>query len=110
MNFFKISKKKGEDTNELTIFKEYLERNKEYEFKIELYVKTRSEKGGYSFAKSTSFFAVNRLPKNGSCSVTPLNGTASKTNFTFKCQNWVDEDGSIAKYEFLGTLFNFLLN
>ena len=37
-------------------------------------------------------FVINQAPRNGTCSITPLNGTTS-TVFTVSCPNWVDSDG-----------------
>ena len=50
----------------------------------------------YSFAAGISSsalnFVVNQPPSNGSCSISPLQGTTS-TLFTVSCSNWFDEDG-----------------
>jgi hypothetical protein len=49
----------------------------------------------YSFSSETTSsalnFVINQPPQNGSCSITPLNGTTS-TLFTISCPNWVDPD------------------
>ena len=37
-------------------------------------------------------FAINQPPNNGSCSISPLQGTTS-TLFTVSCLDWFDEDG-----------------
>jgi hypothetical protein len=37
-------------------------------------------------------FVINQPPTNGSCSITPLNGTTS-TSFTIICSHWQDPDG-----------------
>ncbi len=56
----------------------------------------------YSFPTETSSsslnFLINQPPQNGSCSISPLNGTTS-TLFTIFCQNWQDQDG-IKDYSF----------
>ena len=56
----------------------------------------------YSFSsqKSTSAlnFMINQPPQNGSCSISPSNGTTS-TLFTITCSNWIDKDG-IKDYSF----------
>ncbi|CAF0892553.1 unnamed protein product, partial [Adineta ricciae] len=39
-------------------------------------------------------FVINQPPMNGSCSVSPHNGTTS-TSFSISCSNWFDEDGII---------------
>jgi hypothetical protein len=50
----------------------------------------------YSFAwgrsASASDFLINRPPSNGSCSISPRNGT-TLTLFTVSCPDWFDEDG-----------------
>jgi hypothetical protein len=45
-------------------------------------------------------FQINQRPANGSCSITPLNGSTS-TPFTVNCSNWFDKDG-IQDYSFYG--------
>ena len=49
----------------------------------------------YSFAnqqsRSALNFRINRPPSNGSCSVSPQNGT-TLTRFTVSCPGWFDED------------------
>ena len=56
----------------------------------------------YSFPTETSSsslnFIINQPPENGSCSISPLNGTTS-TLFTISCPNCQDEDG-IKDYSF----------
>lgn len=37
-------------------------------------------------------FVINQPPRNGSCSISPGNGTTT-TVFTVSCANWYDEDG-----------------
>jgi len=50
----------------------------------------------YSFPSQTSTsalnFMINQPPENGSCSISPSNGTTT-TLFTISCSNWFDEDG-----------------
>ncbi|CAF1390512.1 unnamed protein product, partial [Adineta ricciae] len=50
----------------------------------------------YTFTNETSTsalnFVINQSPSNGSCVITPHNGTTS-TSFTVTCPNWYDEDG-----------------
>ncbi|CAF1566718.1 unnamed protein product, partial [Adineta ricciae] len=50
----------------------------------------------YTFTNETSTsalnFVINQSPSNGSCVITPHNGTTS-TSFTVICPNWYDEDG-----------------
>ena len=50
----------------------------------------------YSFPTATSSsalnFVINRPPSNGSCSISPSNGT-TLTLFSVSCPSWFDEDG-----------------
>jgi len=50
----------------------------------------------YSFPNETSTsalqFVINQPPQNGSCSISPSNGTIT-TLFEIACPNWFDEDG-----------------
>ena len=47
-----------------------------------------------SMMRSTSAlnFVINQSPRNGSCSIDPLNGTTNSL-FTISCPHWFDEDG-----------------
>ena len=44
----------------------------------------------------------NMLPTGGSCSVDISQGVSLLTYFTIVCQNWVDLDGQVATYEYMG--------
>lgn len=50
----------------------------------------------YSFDTETSSsalnFIINQPPSNGSCSISPINGTTT-TLFTISCPDWFDQDG-----------------
>jgi hypothetical protein len=54
-----------------------------------------------STSSSVTIF-INKLPSGGSCSITPLSGILSVTDFTVTCLNWFDSDGYIKHYEFSG--------
>ena len=58
----------------------------------------------FSFVTETSSsalnFVVNQPPSNGSCSISPLQGTTS-TLFTVSCPGWFDEDG-VKDYALVG--------
>lgn len=62
----------------------------------------------YSFVSGTSSstisFVMNQPPQNGSCSISPLNGTTS-TLFTIVCSSWLDKNG-IKDYSFYGEYFS----
>jgi hypothetical protein len=64
----------------------------------------------YSFPTETSSsalnFIINQPPQNGSCSISPLNGTTS-TLFYISCPNWVAQD-EIQDYSFYGISTMFL--
>ena len=68
----------------------------------------------YSFASKTTVqtfdIELNEIPKNGICSIHPLNGTII-TLFNITCSNWFDGDG-IKDYIIYGlfSLFHFQLN
>jgi len=65
----------------------------------------------YAFVSETSSsslnFIINQPPSNGSCSISPLNGTTS-TLFTVSCPNWFDAD-DIEDYSLYG-MFIFSAN
>ena len=50
-------------------------------------------------------FVINQPPSNGSCSISPLQGTTT-TLFTISCPGWLDEDG-IKDYAVTGFTSNF---
>ena len=56
-------------------------------------------------SSSSLNFIVNQPPMNGSCSISPLNGTTSST-FDISCSNWFDEDG-IKDYTLYSKIFQY---
>lgn len=62
----------------------------------------------YNFEQHSSWsatdFILNSPPANGSCSISPLNGT-TMTLFTITCLNWIDVD-SIKDYSLFGRSLN----
>jgi len=54
---------------------------------------------GTASATATYQVAINSPPSLGSCSVFPASGVSLSTEFTLKCQNWVDADLPL-KYKF----------
>ncbi|XP_055877066.1 polycystin family receptor for egg jelly-like isoform X1 [Biomphalaria glabrata] len=48
--------------------------------------------GSYVETKAMHVVYTNIKPYNGACSVTPTNGTALETIFSFKCTDWKDEE------------------
>ena len=58
---------------------------------------------------SSLILKINQLPTNGYCYVAKTNGTSLTTYFDIECTNWIDPDGQIVKYEYMGIfcLLNF---
>jgi hypothetical protein len=54
-------------------------------------------------------FKVNQLPNNGFCNVSPSSGQSFTTLFQITCHGWLDPDGYIERYEYLG-LMNLFFN
>jgi hypothetical protein len=48
------------------------------------------------------FFQLNRLPKDGKCSINRTNGTALSTIFDIVCDEWTDKEGPVESYTFFG--------
>jgi hypothetical protein len=59
---------------------------------------------GIGNGAASLIFLLNKIPYNGTCTVTPENGTSLQTLFTFKCQDWLDADGTIDKFSFYSRL------
>ena len=59
---------------------------------------------GFMNEKSSSAlnFVINQSPRNGSCSISPSNGT-TMTLFSILCSNWFDED-DIKDYSLYGII------
>lgn len=91
----------GNNTEYFTITNELFTKNSKIEYwRFEVI---------YQFDKNQSlssmYFHINQRPANGSCSITPLNGTVTSL-FTITCSNWFDEN-QIKDYSFYG-LFLFI--
>ena len=56
----------------------------------------------FSIGTSSLVLKQNSLPRNGHCSVDLFQGISLLTYFTITCSNWIDLDGKIVKYEFMG--------
>ena len=69
-----------------------------YFWKVDFIVNKNHQLDGVS----SITFLVNQLPKNGYCILDQYNGTSLSTTFNIKCLNWVDPDGAIERYEFMG--------
>lgn len=58
----------------------------------------------YTFSSDASLsalnFVINQPPSNGSCAISPLNGTTTNP-FTISCPDWFDED-EIKDYSIYG--------
>jgi len=55
-----------------------------------------------SIGKASIILKKNLLPLGGSCGVDITQGISLSTYFTITCSNWVDLDGSISTYEYMG--------
>ena len=63
----------------------------------------------FATGSSSIVFKVNQLPNNGSCNVSPSFGQSFTTLFQITCDGWLDPDGYIERYEYLGlNLFAYL--
>ena len=70
-------------------------------WKIDFYVVTPAPLIGMA----SLFLTANQLPSSGNCVIDMTNGTSFLTWFTIKCSDWIDLDGRIAKYEYIGRFF-----
>lgn len=52
---------------------------------------------------NTIILKTNQNPYNGTCFVDPLRGRALETIFTIECTDWIDDDGYIIFYRFIGS-------
>ena len=66
-------------------------------WKIDFSVNSQTTSGMASLILKKNF-----LPTNGYCFVDKNNGTSLSTFFNVICTNWIDPDGSIATYEYMG--------
>ena len=99
----KYKKPKGLDTNELTLFPALFQTYSNYPtvtalyFKIDFEVNNQIQTGISSLVLS-----ANILPVQGTCYVDTYIGSSLATWFNIICINWVDVDGYIVNYEFMG--------
>lgn len=78
----------GLDTKNLTISKDFfIEYNETIYWRVEVIYFFGSNNSSNTFD-----IEINQPPKNGQCSINPLNGTIL-TLFTIHCFNWFDHDG-----------------
>jgi hypothetical protein len=97
----------GYNTKELVVPKEVFAANPSTKiWKFELSMRTLARETGISSGSTSVIVIINQLPRDGSCTVSPLNGIAFNTTFTISCMNWKDIDGSIEQYAFYGVLLN----
>jgi hypothetical protein len=95
----------GQSTSDLTIYSSLFSDNSETAiWKFELLIETISPHNGLATGTSSIITIVNQLPKAGSCSISPTNGTVANTVFTISCINWLDIDGEITKYSYYGKI------
>jgi hypothetical protein len=82
--------------HELIIYDTFFLGLKTIQFKVE-YTSMRENDQNTAYIK----LRVNMLPSNGTCSVFPLKGLSLRTRFNISCQDWIDNDGQITKYEYI---------
>jgi hypothetical protein len=74
---------------------------------VEYWKVEQTIQGYYSGNKLTGtthmLLKINKQPYNGNCTVDLTEGYAFLTNFTITCDDWIDDDGYIVKYEYFGT-------
>ncbi len=90
------------ETNELAIEQTLFNSSDFMYWKIDFTVITHFGDSESLNSSSSLTLKVNQIPINGSCEVNLKNGTAMFTLFTFMCNDWIDLDGRVARYEFLG--------
>ena len=95
----------GDSTSELTIYSTlFLSDSSVHKWRVDLTLTTISYANGISTGSSSLILESNQLPHSGTCTVNPTSGISFSTQFTLSCINWIDDDGSIAKYSFYGLL------
>ena len=97
-DLFRTHLKTGLQTTELTLFSSLFQNvsNALY-WKIDFTVNNQASIGMASLVLKRNF-----LPSGGSCYVDMNQGISLSTYFTITCENWIDLDGLIVKYEYLG--------
>ena len=74
-------------------------------WRVDFIVNKNQKLNGLSSVK----LLVNQQPKNGNCTVDKYSGISLSTTFNIKCLNWIDPDGTIERYEFMGKIINYLI-
>lgn len=96
-NIFKIHV--GIETAELTMFPSLFDNlSSIFYWRIDLSVSYQGFTGTASLT-----LKKNNLPSNGTCYCQETNGTGLLSYFNVICTNWIDLDGSISSYQFMGT-------
>jgi hypothetical protein len=97
----------GLNSEELTILSSLFQSSYLY-WMVELSATTTKD-GTQASASTSMIFAINQRPYGGNCSADLNHGVAYVTSFNFRCQGWVDQDGTVDKYELYGIFYNFSL-
>ena len=58
---------------------------------------------------SSVTFIINQLPKNGYCFMDRYNGTSLISQFNIKCLGWIDPDGSVERFEYMGKQIDYFI-
>ena len=92
---------KGASSNELTLFPSLFSNFSSILYwRIDLSV-TNSQSVSSSGVASL-VLKKNLLPSTGHCYCQETTGTSLLTYFNVICRNWIDPDGSISSYQFMG--------
>ena len=96
---------KGLDTSELALFTSlFVNYTDVLYWKLDFTVNNQ-----ITIGKASLILKKNFLPTNGNCFVDKNNGTSLSTYFNVICTNWIDPDGSIATYEYMGIYIKFIV-
>lgn len=96
----------GFETAELTIFNSIFDYfNKIDLWKVHFDITIMNEFNQSVTGSTFINFKLNRKPYNGNCKIDSLYGIAYYTAFKIECQNWIDDDGYIIRYEYFGKYY-----
>lgn len=102
---------KGVETSELTVNSNFFTETDATMFKIQVDIVQTSQSDNVSTNYTTfELFQLNQPPYNGTCSIEPTIGVALSTIFVITCQDWIDNSGSVSKYEYFGKLIEYRIN
>ncbi len=71
-------------------------------WRVDFFVQNEANPNQTLSGMASLMLKKNELPSNGLCFVDKTNGTSLQTWFQIICNNWIDPDGQIVSYEFMG--------